>query len=170
MTVIGVLSCPIFFSHASMTWRYYLLALFGRQVYLLRQRCSRNHCRISKPQVCIYSCTAASAGRPIAPLRTSDRRKLRQRVVQTYGVSSELGDLLVPDGLMSQKVATYADDPGVSIHVTSRLKRTHRCSSCARLGRLFVIRGRSTLVHNRKGCRRSYPYRYHSFLTLRLAY
>jgi hypothetical protein len=59
----------------------------------------------------------ASAGRPIAPLRTSDRRKLRQRVVQTYGVSPELGDLLVPDGLMAQKVATYTNDPGVSLSV-----------------------------------------------------
>jgi hypothetical protein len=52
-----------------------------------------------------------------APLRTSDRRKLRQRVVQTYGVSPELGDLLVPDGLMAQKVATYTNDPGVSLSV-----------------------------------------------------
>ncbi|KAH0833987.1 hypothetical protein J3R83DRAFT_11221 [Lanmaoa asiatica] len=44
---------------------------------------------------------------------SSDRRKLKQRVVQAYGIPPELGDLLVPDGLMSQKVATYTDDPGV---------------------------------------------------------
>jgi translation initiation factor 2D len=55
-----------------------------------------------------------SAGRYAAPLRTSDRRKLKQRVVQEYGVAPELGDLLVPDGLMSQKVATYTNVPGVS--------------------------------------------------------
>ncbi|KAF8556748.1 hypothetical protein OG21DRAFT_1408399 [Imleria badia] len=48
-----------------------------------------------------------------APLRNSDRRKLKQRVIQAYGISPELGDLLVPDGLMSQKVVTYSNDPGV---------------------------------------------------------
>ncbi|KAF8556756.1 hypothetical protein OG21DRAFT_1495293 [Imleria badia] len=51
--------------------------------------------------------SAESAGRSAAPLRSSDRRKLKQRVIQAYGISPELGDLLVPDGLMSQKVATY---------------------------------------------------------------
>lgn len=61
-----------------------------------------------------------SAGQSTAPLRSSDRRKLKQRVIQAYGISPELGDLLVPDGLMSQKVATYANDPGVSILVASR--------------------------------------------------
>ncbi|KAG8215235.1 hypothetical protein J3R82DRAFT_8781 [Butyriboletus roseoflavus] len=48
-----------------------------------------------------------------APLRSSDRRKLKQRVIQTYGISPELGDLLVPNGLMSQKVVTYTNDRGV---------------------------------------------------------
>ncbi|KIJ61221.1 hypothetical protein HYDPIDRAFT_177119 [Hydnomerulius pinastri MD-312] len=48
-----------------------------------------------------------------APLRSSDRRKLKQRVVQAFGVSPEDGDLLVPDGLMSQKIVTYSDEPGV---------------------------------------------------------
>jgi translation initiation factor 2D len=64
-----------------------------------------------------------SAGRSIAPLRTSDRRKLKQRVVQEYGVAPELGDLLVPDGLMSQKVATCTNVPSVSIRIISRFNR-----------------------------------------------
>ncbi|KAH7882166.1 hypothetical protein F5I97DRAFT_1931887 [Phlebopus sp. FC_14] len=49
----------------------------------------------------------------LAPLRSSDRRKLKQRVVQTFAVSSEIGEVLVPDGLMSQKFQTYLNEPGV---------------------------------------------------------
>ncbi|KDQ54587.1 hypothetical protein JAAARDRAFT_182095 [Jaapia argillacea MUCL 33604] len=48
-----------------------------------------------------------------APLRSSDRRKLKQRVVQTYSLSSEDGELLVPDGLKSLKFSTYAAQPGI---------------------------------------------------------
>ena len=72
-----------------------------------------------------------SAGRSIAPLRTSDRRKLKQRIVQEYGVSPELGDLLVPDGLMSQKIVTYTNIPGVSIRIISCFNRrigAHPCT------------------------------------------
>ncbi|KAI5985374.1 hypothetical protein EDD15DRAFT_2476550, partial [Pisolithus albus] len=36
-----------------------------------------------------------------APLRSSDRRKLKQRVIATYNISPEIGDVLVPEGLMS---------------------------------------------------------------------
>ena len=62
-----------------------------------------------------------------APLRSSDRRKLKQHVMQAYSLESpELGDLLVPDGLMSQKVATYAKDPAVSICTTSHSNRLTR--------------------------------------------
>ena len=50
----------------------------------------------------------------LAPLRSSDRRKLRQRIIETYGVSSEIGDVLVPEGLMSQKISTYTGERGVS--------------------------------------------------------
>ncbi|KAL4071554.1 hypothetical protein V8B97DRAFT_2042362 [Scleroderma yunnanense] len=49
-----------------------------------------------------------------APLRSSDRRKLRQRVIETYGVSAEIGDILVPEGLMSQKISTYTKERGVA--------------------------------------------------------
>ncbi|EGN94711.1 hypothetical protein SERLA73DRAFT_77454 [Serpula lacrymans var. lacrymans S7.3] len=49
-----------------------------------------------------------------APLRSSDRRKLKQRVVQSFSLSAEEGDVLVPDGLLSVKFNTYSDDPGVA--------------------------------------------------------
>jgi translation initiation factor 2D len=49
-----------------------------------------------------------------APLRSSDRRKLKQRIASTYAISSEDGDILVPDGILSLKFSTYLDEPGVS--------------------------------------------------------
>ncbi|KAI0752119.1 eukaryotic translation initiation factor SUI1 family protein [Fomes fomentarius] len=49
-----------------------------------------------------------------APLRSSDRRKLKQRILQAYPVlPSEEGDVLVPDGLQSQKFSTHLEEPGV---------------------------------------------------------
>lgn len=50
-----------------------------------------------------------------APLRTSDRKKLRQRVIQEFSLSSELGELLVPDGLLSVKYTSYSRVPGVRV-------------------------------------------------------
>ncbi|KAI6038940.1 hypothetical protein EDC04DRAFT_2690678, partial [Pisolithus marmoratus] len=35
-----------------------------------------------------------------APLRGSDRRKLKQRVIVVYNVSPEIGDILVPEKLI----------------------------------------------------------------------
>ncbi|KAF9463370.1 eukaryotic translation initiation factor SUI1 family protein [Collybia nuda] len=49
-----------------------------------------------------------------APLRSSDRRKLKQKVVAAFGISSEDGDLLVPEGLLSVKFNTHLDEPGVA--------------------------------------------------------
>ncbi|PPQ69576.1 hypothetical protein CVT24_001376 [Panaeolus cyanescens] len=49
-----------------------------------------------------------------APLRSSDRRKLKQRVMAAYQVSSEDGDILVPDGIMSTKFSTHIDEHGVA--------------------------------------------------------
>ncbi|OSD03739.1 eukaryotic translation initiation factor SUI1 family protein [Trametes coccinea BRFM310] len=50
-----------------------------------------------------------------APLRSSDRRKLKQRVLQSFPVlQPEEGDLLVPDGLQSQKFSTHLEEPGVA--------------------------------------------------------
>ncbi|KAI0946076.1 hypothetical protein AcV7_010146 [Taiwanofungus camphoratus] len=50
-----------------------------------------------------------------APLRSSDRRKLKQRVLQTFpALQADEGDLLVPEGLLSQKFSTHLDEPGVA--------------------------------------------------------
>ncbi|KAK7676959.1 hypothetical protein QCA50_020077 [Cerrena zonata] len=49
-----------------------------------------------------------------APIRTSERRKLRLRVIETYSLPVELGDLLVPEGLLSQKFSTHVDEHGVA--------------------------------------------------------
>ncbi|KIN93949.1 hypothetical protein M404DRAFT_1008652 [Pisolithus tinctorius Marx 270] len=49
-----------------------------------------------------------------APLRSSDRRKLRQRVIAAYNVSPEIGDVLVPEGLLSQKFTTNMNEQGVA--------------------------------------------------------
>ncbi|KAJ8522169.1 hypothetical protein ONZ45_g1198 [Pleurotus djamor] len=49
-----------------------------------------------------------------APLRSSDRRKLRQRVVQSFAVTDEIGDLLVPEGVLSVKFLTHLKEPGTA--------------------------------------------------------
>ncbi|THH29303.1 hypothetical protein EUX98_g4892 [Antrodiella citrinella] len=47
-----------------------------------------------------------------APLRSLDRRKLQQRVVNAHALTPEIGELLVPDGLLVQKFSTHLDEPG----------------------------------------------------------
>ncbi|KAM6493188.1 eukaryotic translation initiation factor SUI1 family protein [Amanita muscaria] len=49
-----------------------------------------------------------------APLRGSDRRKFKQRVVTAFGVSQDEGDQLVPEGLQSIKFNTYLNEQGVA--------------------------------------------------------
>ncbi|KIM41927.1 hypothetical protein M413DRAFT_445131 [Hebeloma cylindrosporum] len=49
-----------------------------------------------------------------APLRSSDRRKLKQRIVAAYGLTGEEGDALVPDGILSLKFSTHINEPGVA--------------------------------------------------------
>ncbi|KAF5359004.1 hypothetical protein D9758_004879 [Tetrapyrgos nigripes] len=49
-----------------------------------------------------------------APLRGSDRRKLKQRVVNSFSLSTEDADILVPEGILSVKFSTHLDDPGVA--------------------------------------------------------
>ncbi|PPQ94260.1 hypothetical protein CVT25_004917 [Psilocybe cyanescens] len=49
-----------------------------------------------------------------APLRSSDRRKLKQRVTTAYNLTPEEGDVLVPDGILSVKFSTHVDEPGVA--------------------------------------------------------
>jgi translation initiation factor 2D len=48
-----------------------------------------------------------------APLRSSDRRKLKQRTVSVFGLTAEEGDALIPDGILSVKFSTHLDEPGV---------------------------------------------------------
>ncbi|KAJ3566910.1 hypothetical protein NP233_g6706 [Leucocoprinus birnbaumii] len=47
-----------------------------------------------------------------APIRASDRRKLKQRVVTTFSANPEDGDTLVPEGILTAKFFTYAKEPG----------------------------------------------------------
>ncbi|KAK0209037.1 eukaryotic translation initiation factor SUI1 family protein [Desarmillaria ectypa] len=49
-----------------------------------------------------------------APIRSSDRRKFKQRVVTAFSVSPEDGDLLVPEGILTAKFSTHLDLPGVA--------------------------------------------------------
>ncbi|KAG1789499.1 uncharacterized protein HD556DRAFT_1397101 [Suillus plorans] len=49
-----------------------------------------------------------------APLRNSDRRKLKQHIVQTFALVPDVGEELVPEGLLSVKFNTYTDEPGVA--------------------------------------------------------
>ncbi|KAF8662770.1 hypothetical protein AX16_001128 [Volvariella volvacea WC 439] len=49
-----------------------------------------------------------------APLRSSDRKKLKQRVISTFNISPEVGDLLVPDGILSVKFTTHLNEPGTA--------------------------------------------------------
>ncbi|KAI6102858.1 hypothetical protein F5141DRAFT_1133198 [Pisolithus sp. B1] len=49
-----------------------------------------------------------------APLRSSVRRKLKQHVIATYNISPEIGDILVPEGLMSRRFATNTNEQGVA--------------------------------------------------------
>ncbi|KAG1725024.1 hypothetical protein EDD22DRAFT_927327 [Suillus occidentalis] len=49
-----------------------------------------------------------------APLRNSDRRKLKQHIIQTFSLDPDVGEELVPDGLLSVKFKTHTDEPGVA--------------------------------------------------------
>lgn len=49
-----------------------------------------------------------------APIRSSERRKLKQRVVSVFGLSADDGDALVPEGVLSIKFITHLDEQGVS--------------------------------------------------------
>ncbi|KAF8591696.1 hypothetical protein K439DRAFT_1401788 [Ramaria rubella] len=51
-----------------------------------------------------------------APLRSSDRRKLKQRIVQIFALESdsEAGDILVPEPILSLRFNTHLDEPGVA--------------------------------------------------------
>jgi hypothetical protein len=51
----------------------------------------------------------------LAPLRSSERRKLRTRTAERFQLTSEIADNLVPDGLLSQRFIAYNGEPGVSV-------------------------------------------------------
>jgi translation initiation factor 2D len=47
-----------------------------------------------------------------APVRSSDRRKLKQQVIDAFALTPEEGNLLVPD-LLVAKFNTHLDEQGV---------------------------------------------------------
>jgi translation initiation factor 2D len=51
----------------------------------------------------------------LAPLRSSERRKLRAHTAERFRLASEIAENLVPDGLLSQKFSNYNGEPGVSV-------------------------------------------------------
>lgn len=57
-----------------------------------------------------------------SPLRSSDRRKLKQRAILAFGLTSEEGDALVPDGILSVKFSTHLDEPGVRCFLSKTKK------------------------------------------------
>lgn len=63
-----------------------------------------------------------------APLRNSDRRKLKQRALHDFGLSeaqSDLGDLIVPDGLQSVKFTAHNGEPGVCSIISLIYQKTY---------------------------------------------
>lgn len=86
-----------------------------------------------------------------APLRSSDRRKLKQRVIQNFSLDPDVGEDLVPDGLLSVKFETHTYDPGVSQSHCSLPCRSHIDESreimIQRLGRISGTRWGSFMVH-----------------------
>jgi hypothetical protein len=61
----------------------------------------------------LVDCTSKDIDDDLAPLRSSDRRKLKQRVIETFALEAEAGDLFVPDPIFSFKFNTHLDEPGV---------------------------------------------------------
>ncbi|KAJ8075178.1 hypothetical protein PM082_019506 [Marasmius tenuissimus] len=49
-----------------------------------------------------------------APLRNSDRKKLKQRVISSFSIENESADLLVPEGILSVKFSTHLNELGVA--------------------------------------------------------
>lgn len=47
-----------------------------------------------------------------APIRASDRRKLKQRIISAFSVNPEDGDTLIPDGILMAKFFSYTKEPG----------------------------------------------------------
>ena len=54
----------------------------------------------------------------VSPLSGSDRRKLKQRVIATFGIPADDCDQLIPEGIQSVKFNTHINEPGVSVFST----------------------------------------------------
>ena len=55
-----------------------------------------------------------------APLRSSDRRKLKKHIVSLYGLQPEEGDILMPEGILSVKFSTHIEEHGVGCYKLRR--------------------------------------------------
>lgn len=93
-----------------------------------------------------------------SPLRSSDCRKLRQRIVAAFGLTPEQGDVLVPDGTLSVKFSTYTNETGVSSCQSSISWYSVHFQN---LGCILGCRGKPSLVHDWKKFGRSHPFDLH---------
>lgn len=50
-----------------------------------------------------------------APIRASDRRKLKQRIISEFSVNPEDSDTLIPDGILMAKFFSYTKESGVRL-------------------------------------------------------
>ena len=80
----------------------------------------------------------------LAPLRSSDRKKLRQRLTQEFSLSQEIGELLVPEGLLSVKYTSHSRVPGVCGFRAISFDLFYS----TRLGGLPLIGWRPAVVHD----------------------
>ncbi|KAG6837743.1 hypothetical protein H0H93_001669 [Arthromyces matolae] len=83
-------------------YQQWIVSLYGEEVVKRFGSCE------------VVDSTLIPLGMTSAPLRSSDRKKLKQRVISIFGISSEDGDLLVPDGIQSIKFMTHLEQPGVA--------------------------------------------------------
>lgn len=108
----------------------------------------------------------------VAPLRSSDRRKLRQRVIDTFSLQPEEGDNIVPDGLRSAKFRTHLDEHGVrgftSFCLHHRLKQYSQIVYLSQDGDpLWFTAGKGSEELIPTGTPRLHPSLRETFLTLR---
>jgi hypothetical protein len=82
--------------------------------------CSKSHLAIQRHQVspCLFKVTRRPVFHPslsLAPLRSSERRKLRARTAERFRLAPEVAENLVPEGLLSQKYSAYNSETGVRV-------------------------------------------------------
>lgn len=54
----------------------------------------------------------------VSSLSGSDRRKLKQRIIAMFEISSEDCDQLIPERIQSVKFSTHVNEPGVSARLS----------------------------------------------------